>query len=92
MQSHIIAQILILHGIPCPECGATVGMCPKGTKEFCLTSKAEIERIKRAEALKPNCPVCNSKMEIREGYSKFWGCPNYPKCREIIPIENEVDD
>jgi len=37
--------------------------------------------------LTPNCPRCNTPMVMREARrgpnagEKFWGCPNYPKCR-----------
>ena len=28
------------------------------------------------------CPRCNAKLVVRQGkYGKFWGCPNYPKCK-----------
>ena len=28
------------------------------------------------------CPNCNVKLTLRQGtYGKFYGCPNYPKCR-----------
>ncbi len=34
----------------------------------------------------PTCPKCGVKMVIRKGYSEFWACPNYPRCREKIKI------
>lgn len=40
----------------------------------------------------PTCPNCGSKMVLRTAQKgnnlgeKFWGCPNYPKCRAIIKI------
>ena len=40
----------------------------------------------------PTCPKCGVKMVARtagqgtNAGKKFYGCPNYPKCREIIPI------
>lgn len=33
----------------------------------------------------PTCPHCGVKMVLRKGYSEFWGCRNYPRCREKIP-------
>lgn len=39
------------------------------------------------------CPECNSPMVLRiakhgeYAAKKFWGCPNYPKCKYIIPVE-----
>lgn len=41
----------------------------------------------------PACPKCGTPMVLRistRGDTKgnrFWGCPSYPKCRSIIPIE-----
>lgn len=58
--------------------------------------KADVARLPAAPALTessngiPHCPKCNSPMVLRTAKSgpnagsRFWGCPNYPKCR-IIP-------
>lgn len=34
----------------------------------------------------PTCAKCGVKMVLKNGYSEFWGCPNYPRCRETIRI------
>jgi len=35
----------------------------------------------------PTCPKCGIPLVIRSGSrGKFYGCSNYPKCRETIPI------
>jgi hypothetical protein len=40
----------------------------------------------------PFCPACGEQMLLRTAQrganagSKFYGCPNYPRCREIIPL------
>lgn len=34
----------------------------------------------------PTCPKCDVKMVRRKKYSEFWGCPNFPDCRQIIKI------
>ena len=39
----------------------------------------------------PMCPKCNVAMVLRTRKSdggKFWGCPNYPKCRSIVEIKD----
>lgn len=42
--------------------------------------------------LTPGCPRCRSVMVLREAKrgaragDKFWGCPNYPKCRGTRPL------
>ena len=36
---------------------------------------------------RPKCPECNKYMIPRVGeYSAFLGCPNFPKCKEIIKV------
>lgn len=38
------------------------------------------------------CEKCGSKMVIRDGkYGKFLGCSNFPKCRNIKPLEPEKE-
>lgn len=35
----------------------------------------------------PFCPSCRTPMKIKyKGKNKFWGCPNFPKCKQIIEI------
>lgn len=42
-----------------------------------------------------NCPKCGSEMLLREAKKganigqEFWGCSNFPKCRNTIKIEND---
>jgi hypothetical protein len=41
----------------------------------------------------PNCPQCSAPMVLRTVKTgpnqggKFWGCPNYPRCRGIVPFK-----
>lgn len=43
----------------------------------------------------PHCPNCNTPMVLRTAKTgpnagnQFWGCPNYPKCRAILPYPAE---
>ena len=40
----------------------------------------------------PTCPRCGSQMDLKTATkgpspgSKFWGCPNFPRCRGTRPI------
>jgi hypothetical protein len=40
----------------------------------------------------PSCPKCGERMLLRTAQrgakagEQFYGCPNYPRCREIIPV------
>ena len=49
-------------------------------------------RSDEPDHLTPNCPRCNTPMVMREARrgpnagEKFWGCPNYPKCRGTRPL------
>ena len=36
------------------------------------------------------CPECEGRLVVREGYAKFLGCSNFPKCRCKIGIPNPV--
>ncbi len=37
------------------------------------------------------CETCGAKMVIRDGkYGKFYGCSNYPKCNNKMPINEKV--
>ena len=74
------------HDIGCPTCGVTIGRVPKGTDDYSVQSRENFEKQREEEAKKPNCPKCGRKMTIREGYSKFWGCLNYPDCDGIRKI------
>ena len=44
------------------------------------------------ESTVPMCPVCGATMVKREAKTganrgkQFWGCPNYPKCKGIVNI------
>ncbi len=41
----------------------------------------------------PICPQCGARMVLREARrgakmgSKFYGCPNYPQCKAILPLK-----
>ncbi|PIU19321.1 MAG: hypothetical protein COT18_08140 [Elusimicrobia bacterium CG08_land_8_20_14_0_20_59_10] len=57
--------------------------------------RAELEAREKIQALMaddPVCPVCKTTMVLRIAQrgpgagSKFWGCPNYPRCRQTIPF------
>ncbi len=44
----------------------------------------------------PVCPKCGVRMVLRtarqgtQAGKQFYGCPNYPKCREVIPYGNQL--
>lgn len=50
------------------------------------------EQSEQVQESSPRCPKCGSEMILRTAKrgsnqgGKFWGCSNYPECREIINI------
>jgi len=53
-----------------------------------------LDRVTRGDYTTPSCPSCGIKMvtrTVRKGSNagnKFWGCRNYPKCRNTLRIRN----
>ncbi len=46
------------------------------------TGKSEKEKREHVENLKTKCPLCGSRLVLRDGrYGRFYGCSAYPKCR-----------
>lgn len=64
--------------------------------------RAELEAREKLQAFtdgNPVCPDCKIHMVLRIAQrgpspgSKFWGCPNYPKCRHTVNFEaNKAQD
>lgn len=41
----------------------------------------------------PSCPSCGTKMLQRNGSrGGFWGCKNYPRCRQTLPMRKAVQN
>jgi restriction system protein len=58
--------------------------------------RAELDAREKSEIFTDNnpvCPTCKTHMVLRTAQrgptpgAKFWGCTNYPKCRQIISLE-----
>ncbi len=58
----------------------------------CRTAMLDGKKMKvEAELTDVICDKCGAQMVLREGkYGKFYGCSNYPKCKNIKNIEEEV--
>lgn len=78
------------HDIGCPNCDATIGHVGKGTKDFNVILEEEHKKRELQEAATPRCPICRKKMVLREGYSKFWGCCDYPDCNGTRQYNDEL--
>lgn len=61
-------------------------------KDEVETGAPKVTSIEKQETSAPICPKCGSPMALRvanQGKHKgkrFYGCTNYPQCRELIPI------
>lgn len=89
----------------CDKCGARMVIktgrfgkflaCPNYPK--CKNTKNLDENGNIAETAEPEtsdvvCDKCGAKMVVKTGrFGKFLACPNYPKCKNIVNIENPAD-
>lgn len=51
-------------------------------------SLALLKLATQGDFLTPTCPACAIKLASRRstpGGRKFWGCPNYPRCKHTVP-------
>ena len=64
--------------------------------KFALKGEEVIEEETADYKTTPDCPVCGKPMVQREAKkgknagNKFWGCTQYPKCRGVLDIEEEI--
>lgn len=61
-------------------------------KETLVQPKAQATTTSANQA--PTCPKCGIPMTVRKATrgsnagQQFWGCTNYPRCHEVIPISD----
>ena len=61
-------------------------------KEIRTAAQEDAKRVEAVIDNPPTCPNCDVQMVLRiakKGKNvgdKFWGCPNYPKCKTIIQL------
>lgn len=68
----------------------TYPLC-KGTQSFKISKKGEIKIEDKNTYHENPCPLCASKMTLREGqYGKFWSCQSYPTCKSILPFTTTI--
>lgn len=64
----------------------------KGWRQFLSHPTAPVKTAPEPAA-QPRCPQCNAPIVLRTATrganqgGKFWGCPNYPRCRGIVEYE-----
>ena len=63
---------------------------------FAIDYRARFASGDKQTAESPDCPVCGKPMLLREAKKgktegkKFWGCPQFPKCRGVIELDEPV--
>ena len=88
-----LLRVPVRRSYPMAEMGAwikhTVELATK--KEFATAPIPAPASQEAAENTAPLCPKCSDEMVLRTAKTganqggKFWGCPNYPRCRGMLP-------
>ena len=84
----LFAEKIVLHHKP-----ITIDYVAK----FGLKDNEQIEEGAAEYQSSPACPVCKSDMVLREAKkgknagNKFWGCTQFPKCRGVVDLEEELE-
>ena len=63
----------------------------KNYKDIVFPETVEILKQSKGTHTDIKCPDCDGHLIVREGYSKFLGCSNYPKCKTKIGFPVAVD-
>lgn len=67
-----------------------------GTAPLSMPAMPSIEI--KSQVASPCCPKCNSEMVVRVAKTgsnrgeRFWGCPNYPRCRGVLKFEEQTSN
>lgn len=94
VRDQFVDQVYEVAGLPLLHVRVAAGYSPQNIADLvrqAVENRAVSEKvIERLEGT-PICPKCGTPMVIRtarkgnQKWCDFWGCPNYPKCREIVP-------
>ncbi len=92
--------------IICEKCGSKMiaksgrfgrfAACPnypecKNTKRIDKNNMPIVKESAEPKETGISCEKCGSPMVIRSGaYGNFYACSNYPKCKNTLPIKNEI--
>jgi len=66
--------------------------------KFGLEVVQQVEEVIAEYRTSPVCPVCSKEMVQREATkgknagNKFWGCSQFPKCRGVLTLDEEVSE
>lgn len=94
-RDQFVDQVFEAAGMPLLHVRAAAGYSPQNVADLVrrtVADRAVSEKVIEHQEGTPVCPKCGTQMVIRtakRGNQKgdeFWGCRNYPKCREIVNI------
>ncbi len=92
-RDQFVDQVFEVAGLPLLHVRAAAGYSPQNIADLvrqAVADRALSEKVVERQEGTPVCPKCGTPMVIRtakKGNQKgaeFWGCKNYPKCREIV--------
>ena len=94
-RDQFVDQVFEVAGLPLLHVRAAAGYSPQNIANLireAVANPASSEKVIERHEGTPLCPNCGTQMVIRtakKGNQKgeeFWGCRNYPKCREIVKV------
>lgn len=95
VRDQFVDQVFEDAGLPLLRVRAAVGYSPQNIAHLvrqAIVNRANFVRPVAHEDRTPICPKCGTPMVLRTSNKgdrkgdQFWGCGNYPKCREIEKV------
>jgi hypothetical protein len=95
-RDEFVDQVFEAAGLPLLRVRAAASYSPQSIADLvrqAVSDRAITDKAVAKNAGTPICPKCGTQMVIRKAKrgdqkgEEFWGCKNYPKCREIVNCE-----
>jgi len=87
-----LVHVAVQHSYNTQELGSAFKRALQGKLKVTPPENQVAEKSVASDTQPPVCPKCGETMILRTATrgknagQKFYGCPNYPKCRQVIPI------
>jgi hypothetical protein len=94
-RDQFVDKIFKAAGLPLLRVRAAAEYSPQNIADLirqAIAGRADLVKPVAHEDRTPICPKCGTKMVLRKSKrgdlkgDEFWGCGNYPKCRETVPM------
>jgi hypothetical protein len=94
-RDQFVDQVFEAAGLPLLRVRAAAGYSPQNVADLvrqAIAGRAISDKTVAHQAGTPTCPKCGTSMVLRKAKKgdqkggEFWGCKNYPKCREIVQV------